>query len=125
MKGQNKNPKSGNVRENILNYWLSDTSCFVESKRQILYLNDEFIVLRHGSHRAGVRSIYMQYGNCQAWTALYRVSDLFRTDSHPATVGNGLCAKRGVGDLQKWEGRIGRKQLLADCRKHGAIFEEK
>ena len=125
MKGQNKNPKSGNVRENILNYWLSDTSCFVESKRQILYLNDEFIVLRHGSHRAGVRSIYMQYGNCQAWTALYRVSDLFRTDPHPATVGKVLWAKRGVGYLQKWEGRIGRKQLLAECRKHEAIFEEK
>lgn len=113
------------TKEDILNHWLSDATCFVESKRQILYMNDEFVVLRHGSHRAGVRSIYMQYSNCRAWTALYRISDLFRTDLNQATVGKVLWAKRGVGELIRWEGRIDRKQLLADCGKHGAFFENK
>ncbi len=96
----------------ILRGWLSGSTCSAWLvKRSVLFENDAFIVLKHNAHSSyGDR--FSGSSNCPAYAALYDKAELVRQ-----------CNPLGDGYMKKWEGRINKRQVQADCAAIGIEFQ--
>lgn len=102
----------------ILRQWLSDLTCFcVDCKREILFMNQDHVVLHHGSHRAYI-SRFSPKRTCQSYTALYKIAELFDKNQTGS-----LNIQTGAGSLWTWRGRVGANAVLATCRERGILFK--
>lgn len=94
----------------ILAKWLSGTTCYCcYCARSVLFENDTHIVLKHGSHPSYVDRMAGTQ-TCRAYAALYRKADL-----SPDGADGGRTLRTGCGEIKKWEGRIAKSRIIAEC----------
>lgn len=107
----------GEITNPILKKWLSGTTCFnYWIGRSALFENNEYIVLKHNSHIAYCDR-FTGSGTCRAYAELYRKGDL-ALDS----TGYNQKLFNGSGGMRRWEGRINKPQVIADCKQMGIEF---
>lgn len=103
----------------LLDRWLSGTTCYrYWIARSVLFENAEYIVFKHGSY-ADYCGRFYDNTTCRAYAALYRKAELL-TAAGQAT--DALLL--GDGAVRRWEGRISRQRILADCRQQGIEFPD-
>lgn len=103
----------------ILDRWLSGTTCSAHwVGRSVLFENTDHIVLKHNSH-ASYCDRFTGTRTCRAYAELYRRADL-QLDGR----GRSRNLDYGEGALKRWEGRVSRKTVLADCAAMGVNFRE-
>lgn len=100
----------------LLARWLRGTTCFrLWIPRSVLFENTDYIILKHNSHADYCGRFYDNVA-CRAYAALYRKADVTEGASGASAF------ELGDGALRRWEGRISRKQVRADCAALGIEF---
>lgn len=108
----------GEIAHPILRNWLRATTCHnYWIGRSVLFENADYIVLKHNSH-ASYCGRFSDNGACRAYAELYRKSDLALDDA-----GYNRNLFIGDGQIMRWEGRISKSKVMADCRDMGIFFE--
>jgi len=111
---------AADIRHQILAKWLYDTTCYnYWIGRSVLFENDDYIVLKHNSHASYCGRFYDNLA-CRAYAELYRKADL-SLDAK----GYNKNLFTGNGSLARWDGRIARSRVLADCQQMHVQFTNK
>lgn len=100
------------IKHPLLFDWLRGTTCYrPHVYREVLFENEVYIVFKHGSHPEYINR-FDGSKTCRAYAALYRKTDL-----------KGRTLYYGDNELRRWEGRVSKKTVLAECAQMGIVFD--
>lgn len=102
------------THDTLLDRWLRGTTCDRKERKSVLFENPLFIVFKHHSH-----SEYMGRFSGSACCTVYAI--LYDKRDIPSK--GGFHNFTGTAHhLAKWEGRINKTRILADCAGLGIVF---
>jgi hypothetical protein len=105
--------------EDIRRAWLSGTTCSSKRNdpREVLFVSDTFIVLRHRAHVEYIDRVRGS-DNCEAYCQLHVRKDLTK-----ALLNNSRYGGLYEVPLLEWKGRLNLSKIRAECKAVGAVFD--
>lgn len=104
------------IKHPILKKWLNGTTCYhYNVMREVVAENEEYIILKHGSHAAYINR-FSGNSTCVSYARLFKKEDLLKEFSHNDTMGD--------HPIKEWVGRISLKKVFQDCEDLGVKFSD-